>query len=394
MTLFWYALIPAAGALINRRSWHKFRQRFDDLRLKPFLDYAAYQTIGEDGGFFRFIGGFESTDGHTLWIRSEKLTVPVSIARAQTYILPILKGSDPSEILGDDDETPERIRWSRVSALTEGSRVFIGGRLRSLENRMTFVSTREYPLMVIFYDCPERFLPGYVVRSAQYQNEYWNQLTPYGLILGAFSLLILALSFLPRPAYRLTVIPVLIALFTPLYPMLPPGMLFTMLSRRLWRQVRIFHSYHNLLRLPLIYFSPGEEKASLPNGEAYGFIHCGALPEAAELPLLIPASLSREAARKREGWYIFGSLEPKKPKEPGDLKAPETPKEAGPGEPAFPGAPRDPFAPQGAIPGNPNALARRFTIRARLLEISAWLVFLAGLGINILFIGTIFYLFR
>jgi hypothetical protein len=309
--------------------------------------------------------------------------VPVSIARAQTYILPILKGSDPSESLGDDDEAPERIRWNRVSALTEGSRVFIGGRLRPLENRMTFVSTRKDPLMVIFYDCPERFLPAYVVRSTQYQNEYWNQLTPYGLILGAFCLLILALSFLPRPAYRLTVIPALIALFTPVYPMLPPGMLFTMLSRQLWRQVRILHSYRNLLRLPLIYFSPGEEKARLPNGDAYGFIRCNALPEAA--PLLIPPSLSREAARKGEGWYIFGSLEP---------KAPEPPKEQAPEEPAFPGAPRDPFAPQGAIPGNPNALARRFTIQARLLEISAWLVFLTGLGINILFIGTIFYLFR
>jgi hypothetical protein len=386
MTLFWYALIPAVGALINRRSWHKFRQRFNDLRLKPFLDYAAYQTLGEDGGLFRFIGGFESTDGHTLWIRSEKLTVPVAIARAQTYILPILKGSDPLEFLGDDDEAPERIRWNRVSALTEGSRVFIGGRLRPLENRMTFVSTREDPLMVIFYDCPERFLPGYVVRSAQYQNEYWNHLTPYGLILGAFSLLILGLSFLPRPAYRLTVIPVLIALFSPVYPMLPPGMLFTMLARRLWRQVRIFHSYLNLLRLPLVYFSPlgdplrGKERAVLPNGETYGFIRRDALPTAEDIPLLLPPSLSRERARKGEGWYLFGALDSQDPS---------------PGEPpALPGKPRDPFAPQGAIPGNPDALARSFMIRAHLLSISAWLVLITGLGINILFIGTIFYLFR
>ncbi|MDR3161543.1 MAG: hypothetical protein LBU28_08025 [Spirochaetaceae bacterium] len=364
------------GALINRRSWHRFRQRFNDLRLKPFLDYAAYQTLGEEGGLFRFIGGFESTDGHTLWIRSDKLTVPVAIARAQTYILPILKGSDPSEFLGDD-EVLEQIRWNRVSALTEGSRVFIGGRLRPLKNRMTFVSSREDPLMVIFYDCPERFLPGYVVRSAQYQNEYWNHLTPYGLILGAFSLLILALSFLPRPAYRLTIIPILIALFTPVYPMLPPGMLFTMLARRLWRQVRIFLSYRNLLRLPLVYFSPGEETARLPNGEAYGFIRRDALSGApASFPPLIPVSLSREAARKGESWHLFGSLDPS------------------PEGPAVPRQPRDPFAPQGAIPGNPNALARKFTIQAYLLEISAWLVFLTGLGLNILFIGTIIYLFR
>jgi hypothetical protein len=175
-------------------------------------------------------------------------------------------------------------------------------------------------------------------------------------------------------------------------------MLFTMLARRLWRQVRIFLSYRNLLRLPLIYFAPGEEKALLPNGEAYGFIRCDTLPSPEEaVPLLIPASLAREAARKGNSWYLFGSLEP--PPAPAAPKAPEgLPAEASAPVPipegsAIPGEPRDPFAPQGAIPGNPDALARRFAIQAYLLEISAWLVFLAGFGINILFIGTIIYLF-
>jgi hypothetical protein len=377
MVVFWYGLVPAVGAMFDHRSWRNFRQWFNELRLKPFLDYTAYQTT--EAGLFRFIGGFESTDGQTLWIRSSKLTVPVAIAGAQTYLLPMTKGETTPEAFYPGEEAPERIRWDRVSTLTEGARVFVGGLLKPLDNRMTFVSTKENPLLVIFYDGPDRSLTNGVIRAGQYQNVYLNRITPYGLILGGFSLIIMAFSFLKRPAFRLTTIAAFIALFIPLYPLLPPGMLFTMLYRRLRRQAGIYRFCNDLVRLPLFYFSPGEKTTKLPDGEPYGCVSRSVLPlDEKAVPLLIPG----EPLRKGRSWYIFGSLAGATT-QPGETEAKTTESET------IPGKPQDLFAPWGAIPGEPETLARGYTIKGRLLEISSWIMLLAGLVINILFIGTI-----
>jgi hypothetical protein len=372
LVVFWYGLVPVAGAFLSRRSWRNFRQFFNDLRLKPFLDYAAYQTTREEGAFFRFIGGFESTDGRTLWIRSAKLTVPVAISGAQTYLLPMPKGGTVPGVLYHDEDAPERIRWNRVSSLTEGARVFVGGQLKLLDNRMTFVSTKEKPLLVIFYDGPDRSLTNGVIRAGQYQNEYLNRITPYGLILGAFSLIVMAFSFLSRPAFSLTAITAFIALFIPLYPLLPPGMILTMLFRRLGRQAGVYRYCRELVRLPLGYFAPGEKTTRLPDGEPYGRVSCTALPpEEGAIPLLIPG----ERPRRGKPWYVFGSLAGKGPPEPEKL----------------PGEPRDLFAPWGAIPGEPEILAREYDLKARLLEIVSWLMLLAGLAVNIFFIGMVIF---
>jgi hypothetical protein len=377
MVVFWYGLFPAVGAVFDRRSWRNFRQRFNELRLKPFLDYTAYQTT--EAGLFRFIGGFESTDGHTLWIRSSKLTVPVAIAGAQTYLLPMSKGEAAPEAFYPGEEAPERIRWDRVSALTEGARVFVGGLLKPLDKRMTFVSTKENPLLVIFYDGPDRSLANGVIRAGQYQNAYWNRITPYGLILGGFSLIIMAFSFLKRPAFRLTTIVAFIALFIPLYPLLPPGMLFTMLYRRLRRQAGIYRFCSELVRLPLLYFAPGEKTTKLPDGEPYGCVSRDVLPSGeGAVPRLIP----EEPLRKGRNWYIFGSLTGEEPP-PGEAEA----KTAEPER--VPGKPQDLFAPWGAIPGEPETLAKGYTLRGRLLEISSWVMLFTGLVINIFFIATI-----
>jgi hypothetical protein len=375
LVVFWYGLVPVVGAIFNHRSWRNFQQWFNKLRLKPFLDYTAYQTTEE--GLFRFIGGFESTDGRTLWIRSTKLTVPVSIAGAQTYLFPMPKGEDAPETFYSDEEAPERIRWDRVSALTEGARVFVGGLLRPLDNRMTFVSTKENPLLVIFYDGPERSLTNGIIRAGQHQNKYWNRITPYGLTLGAFSLIVMAFSFLSRPAFRLTSIATFIALFIPFYPFLPPGMIFTMLYRRLRRQAGIYHFCRDLVRLPLWYFSPGENRAVLPDGESYGYVSCAALPgDEKAVPLLIPG----EPLRKGRNWYVFGAMDGGQTGADGDPGAdPEQ----------LPGQPRDLFAPWGAMPGEPETLAKAYTLRGRLFEVISWLMLLIGLVVNIFFIGMI-----
>jgi hypothetical protein len=376
MVILWYGLVPMIGALIKRYEWHIFRKRFDELRMSPILDYRQYSQEGKDDTF-RFVGGFESvTDGQTLWIRSENLTVPVSLQNAEIYLLP----EGISEVHDPGEETPEKIHWERVSSLTEGARVFAGGLLVCQDGRRSFVSAKKKPLMVIFYDGPDRSLATRAIRAGRYRGEYWNTITPYSLVVGALCQIGMAVAFLSRPAFRLTVIVSVIALFVPLYPMIPPGLLFTVMYRRLAWRSRVLRSYRDLARLPLRYLAPQNNKGPLgkdvlpvkncllPNGEQYGFTCVKELPPQAEegtIPLLLP-ELTK--AKEDDLWYIFGALRP--------------------GE-ELPVQPEDSFATFGILPGRPETLARRCEILAYTLELAAWLILLTGIGLNVFFVRMV-----
>jgi hypothetical protein len=271
------------------------------------------------------------------------------------------EGGENIETFDLGAEAPERIRWDRISAIAEGVRVFVGGALVFRDDRWSFVSTKERPLLVIFYDGPDRSLAIRAIRAGRHRNEYWNAVTPYALIIGAVCQIFIALSFLSRPAFRLTVITALIALFTPLLPLIPPGTVFTLLYRRLWWQARVFRAYRDLAHLPQKYLAPGQESCRLPGGELYGLTRCNELPAAVpegKAPLLIPKQKARE-------WYMFGALR---------------------SECDMPSEPDDPFATFGVLPGKPETLARHYTVKAYTLEIISWLALLAGIGLNIFFI--------
>jgi hypothetical protein len=391
--ILWYGLVPIAGAFASRHIWRVFRGRFDDLRLQPFLDYAVYRQSGNENGVYRFIGEVESvTDGHTLWIRGENLTIPVALAGAQIYVLPMPESGGVPEVFDPGEGAPERIRWDQVSTLTGGSKVFAGGALVLQENRRIFVSTREHPLLVIFYDGPDRSLTPRTIRAGRGRNEYWNVITPYAFILGVFSQLVIILSFLSRLWFRQTVIAAFVAIFTPLFPVIPPGILCTVVYRRLWWRARLLRAYRDLVRLPLKYFPPGENICRLPDGELYGVRRYDTLPGenlAQKIPLLIPP----DGTRKKEGWYIYGALPGKQSGGNADngTAAAVSGAETAEGE-IFPQEPRDVFAPYGAVPGNPEVLARRYTQRAYILEIISWLILLAGVALNIFFFSLIIFL--
>jgi len=391
MAILWYALVPLVGAIIRRREWHVFRGRFDELRLHPILDYRSYWQQGKDGqaercppgghNAFRYVGGFESvTDRQTLWIRGDDLTVPVSLKNAKTYLLPMQENADDVEAFDPGVESPQKISWERVSALTEGARVFVGGLLALRDGRWSFVSTKEHPLIVIFFDGPDNTLASTVIKAGRHRGEYWNSLTPYSLIVGAAFQILMAVSFIPRPAFRLTVVVAFIALFIPLYPIIPPGLLFTIVYRRIAWKARLLRIYAGLALLPLRYLASPKGSSSpkgedeimpeclLPNGERYGCIRSAELPAQARegnIPLLLP-----DSAKPRAGdpWLVFGALRD--------------------GE-EMPCQPADPFATFGILPGRPQAFTRRFLAGAYALEALAWLMLLAGIGLNIFFLWMV-----
>jgi hypothetical protein len=271
------------------------------------------------------------------------------------------EGGGQGDVFDPGEETPERIRWDRVSALTDEAKVFVGGTLEMRDDCRIFAASPGKPLLLIFYDGPDRLLAVRAIRTGRHRNEYWNPITPYALILGALFLIFLALSFLPRPAFHITAVVAFAAVFIPLFPMVPPGVLFTVIYRRLWWQARIFRAYRDLARLPLIY------KGRLAGGEPYGPVSLDEPSrslEDGEIPLLIP----EEEKRKKDKWFIYGALP-----EPG----------GSPVEPA------DVFAVYGALPGKPETLARRYTRKAYAFEIIAWLLLLAGIGLNAFFVRAI-----
>jgi len=377
LVILWYGIVPAGGALVKRCRWFAFRRNFNRFRLHPVLDGKAYwrnaSEASENGGreIFRFIGGLESLgEDRSIWVSSGGLAVPVLLGKAETYLLPMQGDGGASGVYEPGEEAPERIRLEKVSAIAEGTRVFVGGRLSRNEGRPTFVSTKETPLMVIFYGGPDHSLASKAIWAGRHRGEYFNPVTPYSLAIGALCLLAVAGYFLSRPAFHMTAILSFAAVFVPLFPLVPPGILFTAIYRRLAWRSRILRAYGDLAQLPLQYFAEGSrplpnETRELPDGEPYGFVRTRELPpEVGEgkIPRLIPEAKS---PGKGDRWHIFGTLRP------GD---------------ALPSRPADPSATFGVLPGDPGNFARRSARRAYVTEAAAWLALLAGISLNVFFL--------
>jgi hypothetical protein len=161
-----------------------------------------------------------------------------------------------------------------------------------------------------------------------------------------------------------------VSLLIPLYPIIPPGLLFTVLSRRLAWESRTLRAYSDIARLPLCYLAPPDGKGSLrkkceiSNGEQYSFISGSdllPLVQTGTVPLLLPKPAKAKADIT---WHLFGSLQP------GD---------------ELPSRPKDPFATFGILPGDPRQLSCKFMHKAYLLEAVTWILLLAGIGLNIFF---------
>jgi hypothetical protein len=337
------------------------------------LDYRNYRQLADEGGIFRFTGGIESiTEGHTLWVKGDDLTIPVSLENTKCFLLPKNNGEEMPE-------PPEQIRWNRVSTLTEGVKVFIGGLIKLQDNRLIFVSTKENPLIVIFYNCHESELTNQIILSARIRNEYWNNITPVALGFGALSLVYIAASLLNRPAFRMTVITALVAVFIPVLPFIPPGLLFINMYRRMIWYSRKYKAYWDISRLPLQYLKPNQESILLRTGEKFGFVKMDSLPSAdmdGDIPFLIPQTTREE---KTQQWYFFGILPSEK----------ENPAEEKQAENNLPEKSKDPFVCYGILPAKPEALTRRYVIRAYSFEVLAWILLFLSIVLNGIFIGII-----
>jgi len=357
--------MPVAGSAFVRYRWRQFRKRFCDLGMAPILDYSSYRKLANEGGVYRFTGGIESiTNGQTLWIKGDDLTIPVSLEDTKCYLLPKNDGEEMPE-------PPEQIRWNRVSTLAEGVKVFIGGLIKLQNNRLIFVSTNESPLIVVFYNCNESELTSQIILSARIRNEYWNTLTPVALGIGALSLVYIAASLLNRPAFRMNVISALVAVFIPILPFIPPGLLLISLYRRLRWYSRKYKAYWDIVRLPMQYLGPNQESTLLRTGEKFGFVKIAPAALQGDIPFLIPQTTSK--GKKRQ-WYFFGILPPVKNTAEENI---------------LPERSKDPFVCYGILPAKPESMIRRYVIKAYFFEAMAWILLVSSVVLNGIFIGII-----
>ena len=357
----WYFVIPIVGAFAVRRTWRVFRTRFDELRLAPILDYRSACALDAQGSVFRFFGGFESTGGQTLWIRSGSMTIPVELTGAKVFLLPM----EEKNRIGEAESVPRTIKWDQVSELSEGARIFVGGTARLRDGRPRFESTKEDPLLVILYDGHERSLLMRAVSAGRQKNEYWNPVTPYSLALGIFSELLMALSFANRPAFSAAFSAALTAAFGPLIPFLPPGVLLTAFASGVWRRGRAYRALRDLIKLPLRHLPSGTGETVLPDGSRYGVRRLEEERFAAcidGIPKLPPEA---EHTSARETWYCYGALPEGNREEVPPVSEPD-----------------DPSAVFAAVPGDPERLSRQYSAQARLFELASAAAFTGGLIVN------------
>ncbi len=343
-----YVIIPIIGAFTIRHSWRVFRRRMEELRSAPLLTYGATAALRQTGeADFRLFGDFDSIgEGEgTLWVRGEGISVPVLLKGAKLYLLPAV-GADGS----GEESTPQEIRWRQLATLNENAAVFVGGRLSGSTGRFQFETAPDGPLVVIFYDGPAETVLPRSLKAGRQKNEYFNRATPFGIALGVFLELLMALSYLNRPAFSPTVATALTGALLPLLAGIPPGVLFIVLYRIMWRQARSYRAYRDVSRMLLTAAAGGYERILSPGGAVPPGYAAFFPPERAVLSI--------------HEWVCFSPSESRR---------------------------GDPMLAPCCLPGDPERLSAQFNSRARLSELAAGIFFSAGLSINVVMCLMILY---
>jgi hypothetical protein len=157
-----------------------------------------------------------------------------------------------------------------------------------------------------------------------------------------------------------------VAVFLPLFPLIPPGLLLTMLYQRFWKLARKFITYKDIAKLPINYLNKIKFAADNRNGDMsaqYGYkvFNKNEMPPLGSIPLVTP----REKAVGDDEYYIFGDVLS------GDL--------------GLPAKPVDVLNVFGAFPGKLQELAKNYAYKAYFYEIFAWIFLVAGIALNIFF---------
>ncbi len=261
MTMFWgagaavlfFALIPAAGAVITQWHWRRFVQRMTAASEEPLWGGGSEGETGSAApanGCVRFIGELESLQGGgVIWLRRGSLAVSVDAEGSDLYIMTDLSDSLDSPF---PESMPEKTRWKRVSSAVQGTRFFVRG-IPERRGGQWFLGApeKERPLVILFEGDEDNLIPEAVWQGRPF-NEVWNVLPPWSFLTGFMILLVLSFSTqLEGPAGGAAgeAVALLVLALFPLIPLIPPGVLLFLLARRLWREARSMRAERDLASL-------------------------------------------------------------------------------------------------------------------------------------------------
>lgn len=250
--IVFYLLIPIGGAFVLRGQWRRFRRLVSRLGALPPLRYRDLAEAEREGraevGRFRLQGNIEGIEGaDKVWVRGKSVSAIVDLSRAPLYVLAPGSADAPAEA-----GSIERLMWSSVSSLVEGTNIFVAGLLVLEDGRPVFIDRPDGPLVAICHDGSKDWLVSRLIAGGRAPNEYWNNLTRISMAIGLVSIsaILLLLRTSMFPTLRVLMF---LAGLSPVLPFAPPGLAFFLFYRRLWRRALASRTARDLFRLPLQY---------------------------------------------------------------------------------------------------------------------------------------------
>jgi hypothetical protein len=246
---FFYLFLPVCGGIISRTRWKSFRTRIMAAQGLPKL--GSHGAESEAG--FRFYGEVDAIGGRNeLWLQNEELSCVVDARTATVYVL---SGSGSEGRGGDDGargggggdgDTLERVRWAALSSIPPVARAFVVGHAMLDGSRVVFRPGNGIPVLLIIHDGRDEDVEVRAIWNGRQKNEYWNPLTQVSLVAG-----LLAMSGIVSRVLSARTLPSIAAItvaagFSPLLPLLPPGVIGFILYRSAWRHARFCRSRRDL----------------------------------------------------------------------------------------------------------------------------------------------------
>ena len=236
--MFFYLMLPVSGGIITRTRWKMFRTRIMSARALPRLGFDSHV---EPDAEFRFFGEVDAIGGRNeLWLRNEGLSCVINARAAALYLL-----------IGDgtyDEEggNLERVRWAALSAIPQVARAYAIGRAVLEGGRMVLSPSDGKPVILVIHNGRDEDVEPRIIWNGRQQNEYWNPLTQVSLVVGLLAMsLIVSRVLASRTLPSISAI-TLAAGFSPLLPLLPPGVIGFILYRSSWRKARFCRSRRDL----------------------------------------------------------------------------------------------------------------------------------------------------
>ncbi|HAE22046.1 MAG TPA: hypothetical protein DCG47_06960 [Spirochaetaceae bacterium] len=238
-----YVLIPVIGAFIVRASWRAFRRSVIWSASLPGIALSWDALNRDECATVRIEGELEALgQGDELWLRADGVSIRMRMEGAAVYLM---SGHEYAGGQGHTFGSIERMRWKNINAVQPGQKVYAAGRLRLNEGQLYLDAGAAHSL-VMLHDGSCGDTPLEAIRNGRHSNEYWNPLTQASLAIGILVSAGLASTSLNSGAPALLSALIISAAFSPLLPLLPPGLLGFLLYRSYWERARYYRSRRDL----------------------------------------------------------------------------------------------------------------------------------------------------